>query len=389
MGSISSNMIGIVISVSIIIILIIFLLVSYYTKPSKNNNVNNNINNAQFSKCEINSETNECEIVNELQKSKSTNVIDFTIRDYYIMSSFNSCNNDTYFDNNNLSIESLLYVIKQGVRFLDFEIYSDNSEPIVSTSTSPDNYIIKRSNNVLNFNDVFSSVVNNVFDINSCPNPDDPVFVHLRIKSTNQDMFDNLAKIFNNYRDNYLLGPEYSYVFQDCSGNTQYCDKRNITSLPIKNFRKKILILVNIGEKNKDILDNEKLMEYVNLTTDSLYCRLINNYEMKNTSDQEELINFNKTNTTIVTPDLTAYPNNPKMSVAIQLGIQFTAMNFSNEDINLKDYMKFFELEGQSFVLKPAHLRYKPTFLKVVDDNPEGYSYGPKVVKTNLYSFTI
>jgi hypothetical protein len=51
--------------------------------------------------------------------------------------------------------------------------------------------------------------------------------------------------------------------------------------------------------------------------------------------------------------------------------------------------MKFFELEGQSFVLKPAHLRYKPTFLKVVDDNPEGYSYGPKVVKTNLYSFTI
>ena len=67
----------------------------------------------------------------------------FPIKDYYILSSYNSCNTGNSPKNNTVSISSLQNVIKQGVRLLDFEIYSINNEPIVSTSTTPTNYYIK------------------------------------------------------------------------------------------------------------------------------------------------------------------------------------------------------------------------------------------------------
>jgi len=305
----------------------------------------------------------------------------FPIQDYYILSSYNSCNTGNSPKNNTVSITSLQNVIKQGVRLLDFEIYSINNEPIVSTSTTPSNYYIKESNNYVNFSDAFETVINNAFSISSCPNPTDPIFISLRIKSTNQKMFDNLANIFESYQSTttYMLDPEYSFEYQHCSNGTN-CLSQNITELPIYLFNSKIIIMAD--KINTSILDNKNLMEFVNITTNSINCRLITNYEMKNSPDQVELQSFNKISCTIVTPDSGSNPSNPSIQMANILGIQFTAMNFSNVDSNLTECINYFNKEGYSFVLKPVNLRSIPVIIQTVDPNPPSYSFAPRTIES-------
>ena len=228
----------------------------------------------------------------------------FTIRDYYILGSYNSCNSGNSLKNNTISLSSLQNVISQGVRLLDFEIYSLENVPIVSTSSSPKNYYIKESNNNIDFADALETIINNAFNISTCPNPTDPIFISLRIKSTNQKMFDNLANIFKSYQTTtpYMLDPEYSFEYQICNyENNSACVSQNLTTLPIYLFSSKIIIMVD--RLNTSILDNQNLMEFVNITTNSINCRLITNYEMKNSPDQQELQAFNKSSCTIVTPD--------------------------------------------------------------------------------------
>jgi len=307
----------------------------------------------------------------------------FSIKDYYILASYNSCNSGNSSKNNTISVSSLQNVISQGVRLLDFEIYSLENVPIVSTSTSPNNYYIKESNNYIDFSDALETIINNAFNISTCSNPTDPIFINLRIKSTNQTMFDNLANIFKSYQTTtpYILDPEYSFEYQKCNYDNDgsvSCLSQNITNLPIYLFNSKIIIMAD--RINTSILDNKNLMEFINITTNSINCRLITNYEMKNSPDQTELQSFNKSSCTIVTPDTGTNPSNPSILMANILGIQFTAMNFGNVDSNLTECINFFNTSGYSFVLKPSNLRSIPITIQTVDPNPTEYSFAPRTI---------
>jgi hypothetical protein len=63
--------------------------------------------------------------------------------DYYIKTAYNACSGGSYM-NDFVDVCNLKAIIKQGVRCLDFEIYSINNEPVVSTSTT-DDYFIKQT----------------------------------------------------------------------------------------------------------------------------------------------------------------------------------------------------------------------------------------------------
>ena len=49
--------------------------------------------------------------------------INYTLKDFYIKSAYNCCSTGSY-KNCNVSLDMLKYVIRQGVRLLDFAIYS-------------------------------------------------------------------------------------------------------------------------------------------------------------------------------------------------------------------------------------------------------------------------
>ena len=80
--------------------------------------------------------------------------------DYYIKTAYNACSGGSY-KNDFVDICNLKAVIKQGVRCLDFEIYSVNDQPVVATSTS-DDYFVKETFNTVSFGDIINTINNNI-----------------------------------------------------------------------------------------------------------------------------------------------------------------------------------------------------------------------------------
>jgi len=210
---------GSIIVVIVILIIIKNILHKVNPKVSKTNNSIVSLNLADTTDNHTTETASQDVIVVPEQNDPTGTGItgEYSMRDYYVFSSYNSCNNNSTNTNNVVDTQSLKNVIAQGVRFLDFEIYSIQNEPVVATSSIPNNYFIKESNSSLPFRNVFDSIINTSFNISTVPNPTDPLFVHLRIQSTNQKMFSNLALIFKNYENSgYILGPQYSFEYQEC-----------------------------------------------------------------------------------------------------------------------------------------------------------------------------
>jgi hypothetical protein len=148
----------------------------------------------------------ECNAMNNLYPKvdgsiRSINSSDTNCRgklfDYYIKTAYNACSGGSY-KNDFVDVCNLKAVLKQGVRCLDFEIYSINNNPVVATSTTG-SYYIKETFNSLNFSNVMDTIKNYAFANGTCPNPNDPIILHLRFMSNNQQMYSNLANIFKSY----------------------------------------------------------------------------------------------------------------------------------------------------------------------------------------------
>ena len=398
-------MIGIFVFTGIFfIIIIIILLINKYSYNATVVN-NNKIKELTYQNIEYNEDMTiikdpSCEIIELSHENDNTAEKKglYKIRDYFVLSSYNSCNTSTELQHNTISLNALKYVISQGARFLDFEIYSLENKPIVSTSNNPDNYYMFQSSNYVNFNDVFETIINNAFNISTCPNPSDPLFVHLRVKSNNDKMLNNLATIIQTYEGstNYILGTKYSFEKITCQPNITTdsnenisinCNSNNITEEPLYYFQNKIIIVLD--RSNTTALDCANLMEYVNLTSNSLYCRLINNFTMINSQDQQELLEFNKRTVTIVTPDVGTNKHNPDINKSKLLGIQFNANNFYQKDNSLNNSINMFNNNGCAFILKPAEMRYYPITITIPSKNPPGYSFNTREITNEFIELSI
>ena len=298
----------------------------------------------------------------------------YTLKDYYIKTAYNCCSGGSY-KNDYVNTCNLTNVLKQGCRGLDFEIYSINDQPVIATSTS-DSYYIKETYNSVYFIDAMKIIINYAFSTTGAPNPNDPILIHLRLKSSNQKMFQNLANIFDAY-DKYFMGPSTSYQNQQTNfGNTKLSD-----------LSKKIILIID--NSNKAFMDNRDLYEYVNILSNSIFMRALRNYDIKNTPDLSELQNFNKKNMTIAMPDKGSNPPNLSAAAARLTGCQMIAMRYQLNDVNLQENNKFFDDAGCAFVLKPEKLRDIPvTVPKPPAQNP-ALSYETRTVKTKNYSFNI
>ena len=294
--------------------------------------------------------------------------------DYYIKTAYNACSGGSY-KNDFVDINILKAIIKQGVRCLDFEIYSVDNQPVVSTSTSED-YYIKETFNSVSFGDVMNTIKNYAFAGGTCPNPTDPILIHLRIKSNNQGMYSNMAKIFKSVTS-VMLGKEYSF---ENSG-------KNLGALPLLSFRGKIIVIVD--KINNAFLENQDFLEYVNLTSNSIFMRAYEYYNVKNTPDINELTDYNKKCMTIVLPDKGVNPANPSGILARAAGCQMVAMRYQYVDNFLTENALFFDRAGYAFALKPPELRYQVVTIPTPTPQNPAYSYGTRTTSTDYYNFKI
>ena len=314
------------------------------------------------------------ELNGKIKSIDNSDQFNYTFKDYYIKSAYNCCSGGSY-KNDYVDTCILKNILKQGVRGLDFEIFSINDQPVVATSTG-DSYHIKETFNYINFSDIMNIIRDYAFSTGTAPNASDPIIIHLRIKSTNQSMYKNFAKLLKNY-DSILLDKDY---------DSEYYGK-NFGNVEIRKLMGKVVIIVD--RSNTSFLECPEFYKFINMTSNSVFMRALHYYDIKYSPDMNELIEFNKQNMTIGMPDKGSNPENPSSVVMRETGCQMIAMRYQKIDTNVEENDVFFNQNGYAFVLKPEALRYIPVTIPAPPpQNPE-LSYATRTVQSDFYKFDI
>ena len=148
------------------------------------------------------------------------------LKQYCIKGSYNSAITGNY-----VNIEMIKYLLYRGCRFLDFEIFSFDGEPYVAMSTDS-TYSSVNTINKDSLQNIFSTIATYAF---TAPSPinTDPLFINLRIKTKQTELYNKIGKIIV---DN--LG---NYMYKDLSGNALPVNGDTILST----IRDKIIIVLD------------------------------------------------------------------------------------------------------------------------------------------------
>ena len=287
---------------------------------------------------------------------------------YYVKTAYNCCSPGDM-KNSFVNICALKKCIQLGARCLDFEIYSENGRPVIATaivnSSLNNSFYIKQTFNSIDLVDVLYTILYFAYnsDNGGAPNSTDPLFLHMRIMTTEEKTINLIAKYLNEIIGDKLLGIEY--------GNNNY--DMPMSNKNIVQFSNKCIIMVEQNNLNITTILNSNLYPMVNIMTNTEGCHLKRMSELMN-EDVVELVNYNKYYMTMILPDLSPSSTNNNPASAFTTGCQFIGMHFQNFDTNLEFYFKVFDETRYSFVLKPCNKRYIPTHYLVnpIADSEKG-----------------
>lgn len=298
------------------------------------------------------------------------NYKDKLLRDFYVKSAYNCCAAGNY-KNDYVNLCALEACIKQGVRFLDFEIYSIENKPVVSIS-SKENYNIKQSFNYLSLGSVLDKINHTAFSSGRCPNSSDPLILNFRIMSANKEIYDLMASNIENSLGHRLLSNEYTHL-------------NNFGGIEINKLKNKVIIIVDY--KNNIYKESDtSLKEYTNLNSNKSKVLVTKRFfDIKNTHEPDIFLFNNKEHMSICIPDLNSEPINYNPTIPMKYGCQFITMSFQKMDNNLRAYIKFFDEYNCAFVLKPKELRHTPATITEIDAPPESLTLGDKVGEVNWF----
>lgn len=298
--------------------------------------------------------------------------ITYTLRDYYVLTSYNSCIIGPY-NNGVVSIRALANAIATGFRCLDFEIYSElgTDNPIVSCSTTmadDGTYPIQTGEPIL-FSDVLKYITTYAFVNYGCQNNTDPLILNLRIKTQNTNIPTKLAELFEKY-PTFMVDPKY---------NIQ--NMNNFGTVPLPKLMNRISVFVS--SITDQYLSNNKFTRFVNMYSTSGNLSIKRWIDFPQTGPvSDEMVLYNKQHITMVLPDAElANPMNRPITDFNKYGCQFVALVSNTESTGLANSLNFFNTNKNAFVLKPSQLRYAaPDIIPPKPQNP-AYSYAPRTIQ--------
>jgi len=306
--------------------------------------------------------------------SLDSNMTQYTLKDFYIKSAYNCCSGGDY-KNDYVDTCILKSLLKQGVRGLDFEIFSIDNQPVVATSTN-NSYYVKETFNYIPFSEVMEIIRNYAFSTGTSPNSNDPILIHLRIKSTNSYMYKQFAKLLEK-NDDILLPKDYDSEYHG----------HNFGDVTMDKLMGKVILIVD--RSNTSFMECPEFYKFINITSNSVFMRALHYYDVKFTPDMDELIEFNKQNMTFTMPDRGANPPNPSAIVLREMGCQLLGMRYPLVDNEVEENDAFFNENGTAFVLKPENLRYIPVTIALPPPQNPDLSYATKTVESDFYKFEI
>ena len=307
------------------------------SKPPPFEDVPNASQRAQLSKIE--GTTNTSAIKNASFSATNDNAL----RNFIIKASSNSAYTNGY-----MNLNMIKYVLSKGCRFLDFEVYMKDHVPIVAYSTNKQSLETFTSDApAISFSGVCSTIISNAFSEIS-PNHDDPLFLHLRIKTYDTTAYSKIAQIIKN-----SLGPKL-YTEGDGSAVPINLDTQ------ITDFLGKIIIMVDQhsspGFQNYSTCDsnNDDCHSLTSVTN------MISNSQNVRTYSQSDLtyqpINPPDPNVylfRIVFPNIGYFgstQNADTMYLIKHYGVQVIAQAFFVNDSNLRSYEELFAKNQSAFL---------------------------------------
>ena len=257
-----------------------------------------------------------------------------TLINYHVKSAYNCCCGGEY-RNNFVALCALEKCISNGCRFLDFEIYSYNNDPIVASSTSNNNFI-KETYNALLLSDVLSFITENAFDTLKTNCYNDPLILNFRVMSTNIAMLVKMGDLIEYYLDrgvgsSFTLLPNYN--------------ESAILNMRMKELRKKIIIICTFNPNN-NIIENTKLVKlkkYRNLIGNGSNCYTYRYNDIVVKDGSFQLKEDTKSKFIIVLPNLDNSIKNFDSVSSFTNGCQAICMKHQNLDTNLIGYNNNFE----------------------------------------------
>jgi hypothetical protein len=278
---------------------------------------------------------------------------DNAIRHFCIKSSSNSA-----YTGKHMNLNMIKYLLSRGCRFMDFEVYIKDGVPIVAYSTNRQSLETFTSEYpAVSLAGVFSALMSNAFSDTS-PNPKDPLFIHLRIKTLDPNAYTKIAKLIKSG-----LGQK---MYIDGTGNA--IPLTLDTQLPT--LQGKVVVMVDKhsspGYQNYSTCSPEQT-ECISLANN---VNMVSNSQSIRTYLQRELT-FQPINPPdpsvylfrIVFPDL-GFFNNTNNSDSMYLmknyGTQAVAQAFYVKDNNLRSYEDIFKTNRSAYVrLESAIKQYE------------------------------
>lgn len=344
------------------IILLVILITYYITNEVRKQTINTNRMKSDLDQVD--------------KRIKSINLGDakyqHNLRDYYIMSSYNCCCSGD-FENDYVSLESLKQVIHRGARVLDMEIYSVNGKTVVAASSN-NNYYQKGTYNSIPLADVITIIETYAFSASTCPNFNDPLILHFRIKSNEDHVFKDMTELLSSSFNGKRLGQNFMYESHG----------ENVGAMPISSFMGKVMYVVDKSSNTK--FEGTKLDEIINFASGSPFLQNLRNYDVLYAPNGNTLIENNKKNMSISMPDFSSHNTNMNAGTHFKYGCQMICMNFQNVDTNLIFYLEQFNEAGSAFILKPEELRYIPQYATAPKKQNPSVSYAPKQISKPYFS---
>ena len=202
--------------------------------------------------------------------------------------------------------------------------------------------------NLLPFVSILKALIQEAFEIDARPGSSDPVFLYLRFRGKPRaSTYTGVANALRSVMEQYRLDSSYN----TCRGQDR------LFTAPMTSFFKKVVIMSNTRAPGNVLSD------YINVgPKDGLKLEwAINEARGLNVETKADSIRKIQQNLTWVAPlseTTDAESNGWDYKISQSVGIHFCAMNFWNDNDNLKTYMAPTMFGKQSFAIKPASLRY-------------------------------
>ena len=254
---------------------------------------------------------------------------------------------------NKIDLDLLSKIVKRGVRFLDFEVYSFQGEAVVGycSKLNPEANTIESSNAPDDVNTRLTTVFKKI-NMEKPPELTDPLFIHLRIKSSLPALYSKVAQAV----EGAFNGVLYSNPSEGQNGKWLDLEK------PLSAYRGKTIIVIDkinttVGYTDyadcKNSVDNcMNLNLYVNLETGSDSCLSTTNtavlqsrtktLHIKDDNTTVEIDGQVPSKWTVSIPNPIDTSNPDIVDMVKNHGIPIVLYRFDQDDDNLGKYERLF-----------------------------------------------